>query len=70
MNILQLRREKSFLQAIRINDVIGRRAVDVRSTLSYDKGGRIVYPSGHAVVVLGSRGRLTSLVEKDPNQRE
>lgn len=68
--IIDYRRVGDFMETFRIVDVVGRRAVDVRGILWYDIGGRIVYGSGHVAVVIGSRGRVKALKEKDVEERQ
>ena len=36
---------------LRLHDVVGRRAYGLRNNLKSDKKGRLVYHSGHAVII-------------------
>lgn len=43
-----------FVETIRVVDILGRRAHDVRYNLWYDCDGRVLYSTGHVLAVLAS----------------
>lgn len=53
-------RNEYFIEWFRVRHIFGRRAEQVRSNLKYDKYNRIIYSSGHSVVI----------VEGDSNNKE
>lgn len=45
-------RNEDFIEWFRVRCIFGRRAEQVRNNLKYDKYDRIIYSSGHAVLVI------------------
>jgi hypothetical protein len=50
----------NFIETIRVLDIVGRRAHDVRYNLWYDSKLRILYSTGHAVVLLKLKSSVLS----------
>ena len=54
-----------FVETVRVMDILGRKAHDVRYNLWYDCNGRIIYSTGHALAVYRGGKRIGACVEND-----